>query len=183
MMRDLMRRNRGMSDLSLSPLDRLFGDLLEPFGQQLQRQSWVPLVDIEETDESYQVSAELPGLRPEDVEVTVEQNVLTISGERKWSEEAENRNFHRVERGYGRFVRSFALPQQVDSNRVQARFEDGVLHVNIPKAEGARPRRIQINEASPSGRSLIGGQRGGSEVNVTGKGEAGRGKSSTKPIS
>jgi HSP20 family protein len=178
-----------MSDLGLGPLDRLFGDLFEPFGQQLRlsRQSWVPPVDIEETGEGYQVTAELPGMRPDDVEVTVEQNVLTISGERKWGEDAENRNFHRVERGYGRFVRSFALPQQVASERVQARFEDGVLHVTIPKAEGARPRRIQINEASPSGRSLVGGQGPrGTEVNVTGAGEKGetrRGRSSAKPVS
>ena len=143
MMRDLMRRNRGQSEVN--PLERLFGDLLEPFGQPLTRQSWVPPVNIEETDDAYEVSAELPGLRPEDVEVTVEQNVLSISGERKWGDEAENKNFHRVERGYGRFLRTFALPHQVDGERVQARFQDGLLHVSIPKAEGAKPRRIPIN--------------------------------------
>jgi HSP20 family protein len=143
MMRDLMRRNRGQSELN--PLDRLFGDLLEPFGQQLAPQSWAPPVNIEETGDAYEVSAELPGLRPEDVEVTVEQNVLSISGERKWGDEAGNKNFHRVERGYGRFLRTFALPRQVDGDRVQARFQDGVLHVNIPKAEDAKPRRIQIS--------------------------------------
>jgi HSP20 family protein len=161
-MRDLLRRNSGVSDLS--PLDRLFGDLLQPYGQRSMAQTWVPPVNIEETDEAYEVTAELPGMRPDDVEVTVEQNVLTISGERKWSEEAENRNFHRVERGYGRFLRTFALPQQVSADSVQARFEDGVLHVTIPKAEGARPRRIQIDEGKPSGRSAI-----GSQVEVTGK--------------
>ena len=146
MMRDLMRRNRGESELS--PLDRLFGDFLEPFNQPLMRQSWVPPVNIEETGDAYEVSAELPGLRPEDVEVTVEQNVLSISGERKWGDEAENKNFHRVERGYGRFLRTFALPRQVDGDRVQARFQDGVLHVSIPKSEGAKPRRIQISPSS-----------------------------------
>jgi HSP20 family protein len=143
MMRDLMRRNRGQSELS--PLDRLFGDLLEPFGQQLTARTWAPPVNIEETADAYEVTAELPGLRPEDVEITVEQNVLSISGERKWGDEAENKNFHRVERGYGRFLRTFALPRQVDGDRVQAKFQDGVLHVDIPKAEGAKPRRIQIS--------------------------------------
>src|SRR4029450_4897553 len=98
MMRDLMRRGLGPTRQSdLNPFDRFFGDLLEPFGQPLSRGSWVPPVNIEETDDAYYVSAELPGMRPEEVEITVEQNVLTISGERKWSEEgAENRNFHRV---------------------------------------------------------------------------------------
>lgn len=143
MMRDLMRRNRGQSELN--PLDRLFGDLLEPFGQGLSRQSWAPPVNIEETADAYEVTAELPGLRPDDVEITVEQNVLSISGERKWGDDAENKNFHRVERGYGRFLRTFALPHQVDGEQVQARFQDGVLNVSIPKAEGAKPRRIQIS--------------------------------------
>jgi HSP20 family protein len=157
MMRDLMRRSLGPTDIN--PFDRFFGDLLEPFGQPLSRQSWVPPVNIEETDEGYEVSAELPGLRPDEVEITVEQNVLTLAGERKWSEDAKNRNFHRVERGYGRFVRSFALPQQVASDRVDARFDNGVLHVSIPKAEGAKPRRIQIHEGSPSSRSVAVGTK------------------------
>lgn len=155
-MRDLMRRGYGPTRQSdLSPFDRFFGDLLEPFGQPLARQSWVPPVNIEETDDAYEVTAELPGLRAEDVEITVEQNVLTIAGERKWADEAnENRNFHRVERGYGRFVRSFALPQQVASDRVDAQFDSGLLHVRVPKAENAKPRRIQIHEGTASGRSL-----------------------------
>jgi HSP20 family protein len=152
-MRDLIRRGRSQTDLN--PLDRLFGDLLQPFAEQNLRQSWMPAVNIEETDEAYQVSAELPGLRPEDVEITVEQNVLTISGERKWGDEEDNRNFHRVERGYGRFLRTFALPQQVAADRVQASFNNGVLEITIPKAEGARPRRIQIREGSSSGRTTV----------------------------
>ena len=155
-MRDLMRRGFAPNRQSdLNPFDRILGDLLEPFGQQLSRQNWVPPVNIEETGDGYEVSAELPGMRPDEVEITVEQNVLTIAGERKWEDEgAENRNFHRVERGYGRFVRSFALPQQVASDRVDARFDNGVLHVTIPKAEGAKPRRIQIHEGKSSGQSL-----------------------------
>ncbi len=148
MMRDLMRRNRGQSDLT--PLERLVGDLFEPFGEQVLRPTWVPPVNIEETGDAYEVTAELPGMKPDDVNITLEQNVLTISGERKWTDEGDNRNFHRVERGYGRFLRTFALPQQVAADRVLAAYEDGVLRVTIPKAEGARPRRVQI---TASGRS------------------------------
>ncbi|HEV8629732.1 MAG TPA: Hsp20/alpha crystallin family protein [Thermoanaerobaculia bacterium] len=138
-----MRRNRGQSDLS--PLERLVGDLFEPLGDLGTRQGWAPSVNIEETDDAYEVSADLPGMSKEDVDVTVEQNVLTISGERKWGDEKENRNFHRVERGYGRFLRSFALPHLVDSSNVQATFKDGVLHIRIPKSEGAKPRRVLIS--------------------------------------
>jgi HSP20 family protein len=143
MMRDLMRRSRATSDLS--PFERLVGDLFEPYGEQSMRQTWVPAVNIEESDDVYEVSAELPGLSREDVNITVEQNVLTISGERKWSDEKDNRNFHRIERGYGKFTRSFALPQQVASDKVKALFHDGVLRVTIPKVEGAKPRRIPIS--------------------------------------
>lgn len=152
MMRDLIRRNRGQSELN--PFERLVSDLFEPFGEQALRQTWVPAVNIEETEEGYEVTAELPGLKKEDVNITVEQNLLTISGERKWNEEQENRNFHRVERGYGRFLRTFALPQQVAADQVRATFEDGVLHISIPKSEGAKPRRVQISESKPKGKQI-----------------------------
>lgn len=140
--RDLSRRGFG---------EPFFEDLMAPLGSLLGQgegtRVWSPPVNIEETDEAYQVSAELPGLRKEEVEITVENNVLTICGERKWEleEGAKNRQMHRMERGYGRFSRSFALPRRVDQDKVEARFHDGVLEVTIPKAEGSRPRRIDIS--------------------------------------
>jgi HSP20 family protein len=132
----------------LQPFD-FFEDLLAPFGSLgAGGRGWMPAVNIEENDEAYLVAAELPGLKPEEVDITVENNILTLSGERKWEVEegkASNRQLHRVERGYGRFSRSFALPRSVDSDKVKARFDNGVLQITVPKAEGARPRRIQIS--------------------------------------
>jgi HSP20 family protein len=151
-MRDLIRRNRGQSELN--PFERLVSDLFEPFGEQSTRQTWVPEVNIEETDEAYEVTAELPGIRKDEVQITVEQNLLSIGGERKWDEKQENRNFHRIERGYGRFLRTFALPQQVAADQVKATFEDGVLHVSVPKSETAKPRRVQITESIPKGKQI-----------------------------
>jgi HSP20 family protein len=132
----------------LQPSD-LFEDLLGGWLSRGQEQrSWMPAVDIEETDEAYLVAAELPGMGKDDVEITVDNNILTLGGERKWEKEeggGKNRQLHRVERGYGRFVRSFALPRRVDPEKIGARFENGVLHVTIPKEEGARVRKVPIS--------------------------------------
>lgn len=133
--------------------DRLFNDsFLQPFGlmnrfftESLGEGTWRPAADIAETDEAYQVSVELPGLTKNDIEVTVENNVLTISGERKWDAQESRDRYHRVERYYGKFSRSFSLPQQVTAEKVQASFKDGILSVTVPKAENARPRRIAIH--------------------------------------
>ena len=108
---------------------------------------WVPTVDIEEGEQEYHITAELPGLKKEDVKITLQEGVLTIHGERKQEKEEKGKRFHRVERAYGAFVRSFALPDVVDETRVSAEFKDGELHIRLPKSEKARPKAIEVKVA------------------------------------
>ena len=116
---------------------------------------WAPVVDIRETPEAIHVVAELPGLDPEDVEVSIENSVLTIAGEKKHEVEEgkEDGAYHLIERRYGRFERSFTLPRTVDADAISARFENGVLTVSLPKAEAAKPRRVQV-EAGEGARRI-----------------------------
>ena len=108
---------------------------------------WVPTVDIEEGEQEYHITAELPGLKKEDVKITLQEGVLTIHGERKQEKEEKGKRFHRVERAYGAFVRSFALPDVVDETKVSAEFKDGELHIRLPKSEKARPKAIEVKVA------------------------------------
>lgn len=105
---------------------------------------WLPLVDITEDDHEYLIKAELPGVRKEDLKVTVENNVLTLTGERKLEKEEKTKRYHRVERAYGMFTRSFALPENTDSAKVNAEFRDGLLEVRLGKAEQAKPKTIEV---------------------------------------
>jgi HSP20 family protein len=107
---------------------------------------WVPAVDVRETKDAIEVVAELPGMRPDEVEVSIENNVLSISGEKKQeiTEGNGEADYHLVERRLGRFERSFTLPRTVDAGRIAAKFENGVLTVTLPKAEAAKPRRVEI---------------------------------------
>jgi HSP20 family protein len=105
---------------------------------------WTPLADITEDDKEYLIKAELPDVRKEDVKVTVENGMLTISGERKFEKEEKNKKYHRVERAYGSFVRSFTLPEDADASKVKAEFRDGVLTVHLPKSERAKPKQIDV---------------------------------------
>src|SRR5262245_14610543 len=123
-------------------LDNFFNDLQ---GEEVSNRSWVPPVDIQETGDAYRLQAELPGLTKEDIHITLENNVLRLSGERKFEREAKKENFQRIERTYGAFSRAFTLPQQVNSEGVQAAFENGVLTITVPKAEQAKPRKIAIS--------------------------------------
>jgi HSP20 family protein len=106
--------------------------------------AWVPPTDIFEDGEGIKISIELPGLRPEDVKLTIENDTLTIRGEKKQVAEEKTTKVHRYERAYGSFERSFTLPSTVDTERVVARFESGVLTVTLPKAERAKPREIAV---------------------------------------
>lgn len=108
---------------------------------------WVPTVDISETDGTYQIKAELPEVKKEDVKVTLEDGILTIQGERRREKEEQTTKYHRVERSYGSFVRSFSLPDQVDEGGVKAEYKDGVLNLTIPKSEKAKPRAIEVKVA------------------------------------
>ncbi len=105
---------------------------------------WVPSVDVSETDGDYQIKAEIPDVKKEDVKVTVEDGVLTIQGERMQEKEEKGKKYHRVERSYGSFVRSFTLPDLVDEEKVKAEFKDGVLNLHLPKSEKAKPKAIEV---------------------------------------
>lgn len=105
---------------------------------------WAPRVDIAETDKDFSIKAEIPEVKKEDVKVTVENGVLTIRGERKQEKEEKNKKFHRVERFYGSFTRSFTLPDNVDESKIEASFKDGMLNLQIPKTEETKPKAFEI---------------------------------------
>jgi HSP20 family protein len=108
---------------------------------------WSPLVDITEDDKEYLIKAELPDMKKEDVRLTVENEVLAISGERNFEKEEKGKKYHRIERAYGSFVRSFSLPEDADGGKVTAEFKDGMLHVHLPKSQKAKPKAIEIKVA------------------------------------
>jgi HSP20 family protein len=113
-------------------------------GPGLAYGSWTPPVDIVEGKERIKLNVELPGFKEDQVNLTVENGMLTIKGERKFQKEDKEENYHRVERSYGTFVRSFTLPTSIDPNRIQADFSDGILHVEMPKREETKPKQIPI---------------------------------------
>jgi len=126
-------------------LSRLFDFPLAPFEEEtLPLTTWVPACDIFETDKEIVVKAEIPGLKKEDVSVSIDNNVLTIRGERKFADEVKRENYHRVERSYGEFLRSFTLPAFIDANKILAEFKDGLLWVFLPKLEEAKPKQIEV---------------------------------------
>jgi HSP20 family protein len=132
--------------LNREPLSRLFESFFNDMqGEEVSNRGWVPPVDIQETEEGYRLQAELPGLTKEDIQITLENNVLRLTGERKFEREARKESFHRIERTYGSFSRAFALPNQVNAEGVQASFENGILTLTVPKAEQAKPRKIAIS--------------------------------------
>ena len=115
-------------------------------GESFSQGGWMPAVDILETaDKHVLVKAELPDMKREDIKITIENNVLTIEGERKFDNKGESEKYHRVERGYGAFRRSFTVPNTVDASNVQATYKDGVLTITLPRREETRPRQIQVN--------------------------------------
>lgn len=108
---------------------------------------WSPLVDIMEDDKEYVIKAEIPEMKKEDIKLNVHDDVLTISGERKYEKEEQNKKYHRVERAYGSFMRSFTLPEDADGTRVMAEYKDGLLNVHLPKSEKAKPKSIEVKIA------------------------------------
>src|SRR5438552_8371087 len=115
--------------------------------EEITLPEWTPLADITEDEKEYLIKAELPEVRKEDVKVCVENGVLTISGERKFEKEEKNKRYHRVERGYGSFVRSFTLPDVAEADKVKAEFKDGVLKVHLPKSERSKAKQIEVKVA------------------------------------
>lgn len=128
-------------------MNQLFGNFLERgHGREEGPETgvWMPAVDIYETKDAICVRAELPGMDKEAVGVEVKEGVLTLRGERKFEKEVKEENYHRIERSYGTFHRSFTLPSSVDGEKVTARMKDGILQVNLPKKEQAKPKQIKI---------------------------------------
>ncbi len=117
------------------------------WGETLASADWMPAVDIRETDAEYQIELELPQISPEAVQVTFRDGVLGVTGERKFEKETQGK-VHRVERRYGRFARSFRLPETADENRIEARARDGVLYLTIAKREEVKPKTIQVQVSS-----------------------------------
>lgn len=133
-------------------IDRLFEDTFARDGN-----TWMPAVDIKETNNDLRLDLELPGLKPEDVEITTDNGVLTIRGEKRSErKEGEEHRFHLVERTYGSFLRSFTLPQGIDENQIQADFENGILSIHIPKAALPQPKKIQIGGSQQKQQASVG---------------------------
>jgi HSP20 family protein len=105
---------------------------------------WSPLVDITEDDKEYVVKAEIPEMKKEDIKINVHDDVLTVSGERKYEKEEKGKKFHRVERAYGSFMRSFGLPENADGSKINAEYKDGILKVHLPKSEQAKKKAIEV---------------------------------------
>jgi HSP20 family protein len=138
---------RGVEDLQ-NRLATLFGraPVRRQDGQEesMTVAEWAPLVDISEDGKEYLIKAELPGLKKDDVHISVEKGVLTITGERKFEKEEKDKKHHRVERAYGSFVRTFIVPDDAEADKVAAQFKDGVLTIHIPKSEQAKPKQIEV---------------------------------------
>ena len=124
-------------------LNRLFLDRTSKTGET-SFADFMPPVDIEETEAEFLVKADLPDVKKEEIKIHVQDGVLTIEGERRKEKEEKGRRFHKIEREYGRFVRRFALPTEVDAEKVRAEFKDGVLNVALPKAPAAKPKMIDV---------------------------------------
>jgi HSP20 family protein len=132
-------------------LNRLFTDF---FGRAMQEQNlttWAPAVDIYEGENELVVKADLPDVKPEDLDIRVENNILTIRGERKFEKKANDKNYLRVERAYGSFARSFSLANTVSTEAIKAYYKVGVLTLSIPKREEAKPKQIKVNVGASQG--------------------------------
>lgn len=138
---DPFRELRALQD----EVNRVFSSTFSRTGEtELMRGAWSPNVDIFENKDQIVLEVELPGMKPEDVDISIENNVLTIHGERKFEKKDEGDNYHRIERSYGAFTRSFTLPPTVSSENVDATFDNGILRLTLAKREEAKPKKIEI---------------------------------------
>jgi len=142
------------SNNPLNDLRTLQARFFEPFfgrfnymEDELQSGTWAPAVDVAEEKDKIMVRVEVPGMNEKDLKVSFEDGLLTVSGERQF-ERKDDRNYHRIERTYGNFTRTFSLPRTVDAGKIAAHYRDGILEIDIPKLEEAKPKQIQINVGS-----------------------------------
>ena len=131
-----------------SQLHRLFSDFFGRTGQEQNLTTWAPAVDIYEGEHELVVKADLPDVKPAELDIRVENNILTIRGERKFEKKADEGNYLRVERAYGSFARSFSLANTVNTEAIKADYRDGVLTLSVPKREEAKPKQIKVNVGS-----------------------------------
>jgi len=131
-------------------LNRVFGDMLERAGDESNLTPWAPAVDIFETEHELVVKVDLPDVNPQDLDIRVENNILTIRGERKFEKKVNEENYLRIERAYGSFSRSFSLANSVKSEAIKADYQNGVLTLSIPKREEAKPKQIKVNVETPA---------------------------------
>jgi HSP20 family protein len=158
--RDLRSLQEEVNRLFSTNLTRSFGD------ESIGRGAWSPSVDIYENKEQIVLEAELPGMKQEDFDLSVENNVITLRGERRFEKTDDSDNYHRVERSYGSFTRSFTLPQSVSAEGAKAEYNNGVLRVTLPKREEAKSRRIEV----------IGAEGGTAPKTIEAKAEPGKSK-------
>jgi len=131
-------------------VNRLFGNVLEHSGEESNLTSWAPAVDIYETEHELVVKADLPEVDPKELDIRVENNLLTIRGERKFEKKVNEDNYLRVERAYGSFSRSFSLANTVNAEAIKADYQNGVLTLTIPKREEAKPKQIKVTVSAPA---------------------------------
>ncbi len=131
-------------------MNRLFEEAFTTRGEEkdLVASTWTPSVDIFETENSLVLSAEVPGIDEKDIEIKIEDNTLTLKGERKFEKETKEENYHRIERAYGSFYRSFTLPHYIDQDNIKAEHENGVLKITMPKKPELKPRKVKILKPS-----------------------------------
>jgi HSP20 family protein len=137
---------RELEDMS-NRLNRMFGRF--PLAREADQDAmvafdWAPSVDISENSEEYVIKAEIPGVNKDDVKVSIEDGVVSIQGERKQENEQKDKKFHRVERSYASFLRTFSLPSNIDDAKVQAQFKDGLLTLRLPKSASAKPKTVEV---------------------------------------
>jgi HSP20 family protein len=135
-LRDLMSVN--------DRLNRMFEDAFGQGTGTADYGQWAPAVDLKEEENNFVLQADMPGMKKEDMDIHVENSVLTLTGERRFEAEAQRESYHRIERAYGKFVRSFTLPARVKADAITASYKDGILEVVIPKAEESKPKKIAI---------------------------------------
>src|SRR5580693_4816305 len=141
---------RGTSTLQ-DQINRLFNDTFERTGQESNLTAWAPAVDIYENEHELVVKADLPDIDPKDLDIRVENNILTIRGDRKFEKNVNEDNYLRVERAYGAFSRSFALANSVNPDGIKADYQNGVLTLNVPKREEAKPKQIKVTVGTSNG--------------------------------
>ena len=141
--------SRGATTLQ-EQFNRLFSDAFERTSEESNLTSWAPAVDIYETEHELVVKADVPDVDPKDLDIRIENNILTIRGERKFEKQVDENNYLRVERAYGSFTRSFSLANTVNAEAIKADYQNGVLTLSIPKREEAKPKQIKVNVGAPA---------------------------------